>query len=350
MNVERLVRKNILNLKPYTSARESHLKGILLDANENSMGSVIAHNSLELNRYPDPNQRALRNAVANFISVPQENLFFGVGSDEIIELFVKIFCHPREDEVIICEPTYGMYRVCCDTNDVAVKNVPLGSNFDIDLEALKNAVTEKTKLIFLCSPNNPSANLLSKEKIVELAKSNEVMVVVDEAYIDFTKQSGLAQEALLIPNIAVMRTFSKAWGMAGVRCGFSIASEFVTKLLFKVKAPYNINKITTDFILRAIADKEKYLYFIDEIVYERNRIALKLSEIKKVKKVLPSDANFISFVVDEPRTVFSYLESKGIIIRDRSNQFNFSGCLRVSVGTKEENDKFLEELKNVLSL
>lgn len=349
MKLEKLVRQNILNLKPYTSARESHLEGILLDANENSIGSVVNYDSLELNRYPDPNQRALRKSVSDLISVPQENLFFGVGSDEIIDLFVKIFCHPRQDEVIICEPTYGMYRVCCDTNDVAVKNVPLDSNFDIDLEAVKNAVTDKTKLIFLCSPNNPSANLLSKEKILELARTKEVMIVVDEAYVDFTKQHGLAQESVVIPNLAVMRTFSKAWGMAGVRCGYNVASEFVTKLLFKVKAPYNINKLTSDFILRAIANKEKYLGFIDEIVSERNRIANELSELKKVKKVLPSDANFISFVVDEPKTVFSYLESKGIIIRDRSNQLNLSGCLRVSVGTKEENSKFLQELKNALS-
>lgn len=349
MNIEKLVRQNILNLKPYTSARESHLDGILLDANENSLGSVVTYDSLELNRYPDPNQRALRKAVSDLISVQQENLFFGVGSDEIIDLFVKIFCHPRRDEVIICEPTYGMYRVCCDTNDVAVKNVPLNSNYDIDLEAVKNAVTEKTKLIFLCSPNNPSANLLSKEKIVELAKTKDVMIVVDEAYIDFTKQTGLAQESVSMPNIAVMRTFSKAWGMAGVRCGYSVASDFITKILFKVKAPYNINKLTSDFILRSIAKKEKYESFVDQIVSERERVSAELRGIKRVKKVLTSDANFISFVVDEPKTVFSYLESKGIIIRDRSNQFNFSGFLRVSIGTAEENNKFLTELKNVLS-
>lgn len=349
MNVEKLVRQNIVNLKPYTSARESHLDGILLDANENSMGSVVEYDSLELNRYPDPNQHALRKAVSDLINVPKENLFFGVGSDEIIDLFVKIFCHPREDEVIICEPTYGMYRVCCDTNDVAVKNVPLNSNYDIDLDGVLKEITEKTKLIFLCSPNNPSSNLLSKDKIIEIAKLKNVMVVVDEAYIDFTKENGLAQEAFQILNIAVMRTFSKAWGMAGVRCGYSIASPFVTNLLFKVKAPYNINKLTSDFILKAIANRQKYYGFVDAIIKERNRVTDELIGIKKVKKVLPSDANFISFVVDEPKKVFSYLESKGIIIRDRSNQFNFSGYLRLSIGTVEENNKFLTELKNILT-
>ncbi len=349
MNVEKLVRQNILKLKPYASARESHLDGILLDANENSLGSVVTYDSLELNRYPDPNQRALRKAVSELKNIPQENLFFGVGSDEIIELFIKIFCNPRVDEVIICEPTYGMYRVCCDTNDVAVKNIPLDSNYDIDLDQLKMAVTEKTKLIFLCSPNNPSSNLLSKEKIIELAKTEDVMIVIDEAYIDFTKTNGLAWEAFQIPNIAVLRTFSKAWGMAGIRCGYCISSTFVTSLLFKVKAPYSINKLTSNLILKAIELEEKYLRFVDEILSERDRVTIELKKLKKVKKVLPSDANFISFVVDEPQKVFSCLESNGIIIRDRSNQFNFEGYLRVSVGTVEENNKFIDELKKILT-
>jgi histidinol-phosphate aminotransferase len=348
MNIEKIIRQNILNLKPYTSARESHLTGILLDANENSLGSSASYDGLELNRYPDPNQRALRKAVSEIISVPQENLMFGVGSDEIIDLYVRIFCHPRIDEVIVCEPTYGMYRVCCDTNDVAVKNVPLTEDYDINLEEIKKAITEKTKLIFLCSPNNPSANLLNKEKIVELARATNIMVVVDEAYIDFTKQTGFAREAVTIPNIAVMRTFSKAWGMAGVRLGFSIASKEITGILFKVKAPYNINKLTSDFILQSIGTKEKYLGFVDEIVSERKRVAEELKAMINVRKVLPSDANFISFRVDEPKKVFQHLEEKGIIIRDRSSQYNFNGFLRVTIGTQGENNKFLAELKNIL--
>jgi histidinol-phosphate aminotransferase len=348
MNIEKLVRQNILNLKPYTSARESHLTGILLDANENSFGSSVNYDNIELNRYPDPNQRALRKAVSEIISVPQENLMFGVGSDEIIDLYVRIFCHPRIDEVIVCEPTYGMYRVCCDTNDVAVKNVPLNENYDIDLDAIKSSITEKTKLIFLCSPNNPSANLLNKGKIIQLAKSSEVMVVVDEAYVDFTQQNGLANEVLTIPNLAVMRTFSKAWGMAGVRLGFSIASKEITNILFKVKAPYTINKLTSDLILPSIAGKEKYLGFVYGIISERERVDKELRAMNNVRKVLPSHANFISFQVDEPQKVFQFLEGKGIIIRDRSNQYNFSGFLRVSIGTLEENDKFLAELKNIL--
>ncbi|MDQ7815922.1 MAG: histidinol-phosphate transaminase [Melioribacteraceae bacterium] len=345
MEIKKLVRENILSLKPYVAARHSHKTGILLDANENSLGSVITYDSLELNRYPDPNQHSLREALSELISVPMENLFFGVGSDEIIDLFIKIFCNPRRDEVIVCEPTYGMYRVCCNINDVSVKSIPLNSSFNIDLEAIKNSITVNTKLIFLCSPNNPSGNLLDSEKIIELTNSKDVMIVVDEAYIDFTGQNGLSKETVEIPNLAVMRTFSKAWGMAGVRCGYCISSEFVTDLLFKVKAPYNINKLTSDFIIKAISNKEKYESFVDEIISERKRMTTELNQIKKVRKVLLSDANFISFFVEEPKKIFEYLKSKGIIIRDRSNQYNFGGGLRVSIGTKEENNKFLTELK-----
>lgn len=346
MEIEKLVRQNIMNLKPYTSARESHLSGILMDANENSLGSIVQFENLELNRYPDPNQNALREKLSQVIQIPKNNLFFGVGSDEIIELYVKVFCHPRQDEVIVCEPTYGMYKVCCDINDVAVKNVPLNSNFDIDINAIKSAVNEKTKLIFLCSPNNPSSNLLSKDKIMDLVKNLNVMIVVDEAYIDFADKIGLQNEAINFSNLAVMRTFSKAWGMAGVRCGYNIASEFITSILFKVKAPYNLNKLTTDFILKALSKKSDYQKFVDDILSERKRVENELKRIAIVKNVLPSDSNFISFSLDEPQKVFKYLESKGIVIRDRSNQFNFSGYLRVSIGTIEENDKFIEALKN----
>lgn len=349
MNIENLVRKNILSLKPYVAARHSHISGILMDANENPFGSVVENNSLDLNRYPDPNQLALRKAVSELISIPVNNLCIGVGSDELIDLLIKIFCNPGKDDVIICEPTYGMYRVCCNINDVKVKNVPLDSNYDIDFDAVYGSITDTTKLIFLCSPNNPSANLLNSESIVKLAEVKNLIVVVDEAYIDFTQQSGLAEEVLRNPNLAVIRTFSKAWGLAAVRSGYSIASEFVTELLFKVKPPYNVNKLTSDIIIKAISNKEKYKNLVEKIISQRNRIADELSKMKKVRKVLPSDANFISFFVDEPQKVFKVLEENGIIIRDRSDQYNFSGGLRVSVGTIEENNKFLKVLRKVLS-
>ncbi|MCX7875535.1 MAG: histidinol-phosphate transaminase [Melioribacteraceae bacterium] len=345
MNINNLVRENILKLKPYTSARESHLNGILLDANENSLGSVVELNGLELNRYPDPNQNKIREKLSQLLSLPKENLFFGVGSDEIIDLLIKIFCNPSEDEVIICEPTYGMYKVCCDINNVRVCNVLLDLQYDIDLLKIKNAINNKTKIIFLCSPNNPTGNLLSKEKIIELTKLN-VIVVVDEAYIDFANDEGLIKHAVELSNLVVTRTFSKAWGLAGVRAGFSVASSEITNLLFKVKLPYNINKLTSDVILNALNNFEKRNLFVNKIIEERKRIENELNNIPFVLKILPSDSNFISFKVEKPKEVFSYLESKGIIIRDRSNQYNFSGYLRVSIGTTYENDRFINELKN----
>lgn len=344
MKIENLVRKNILKLKPYTSARESHLDGILLDANENSLGSVIEYEYIELNRYPDPNQNLLRESLSKFISIPKENLIFGVGSDEIIDLYVKIFCEPGIDEAITCEPTYGMYKVCCDINNVLVKNVPLNQNYDLDYDAILNSVNSKTKIIFLCSPNNPSGNLLSKEKIVELAKNVNSIVLVDEAYIDFSNNEGLIKEATKIPNLVVTRTFSKAWGLAGLRCGYTVANEKIIQLLFKVKMPYNINKLTSQLIVEALNQNEKYYFFVNQILKEKQRVEQELKKNSLIINVLPSDANFISFKVSNPKDLFTYLEKKGIVIRDRSNQYNFDGYLRVSIGTKEENDKFLNQL------
>lgn len=349
MNIEKLVRKNILNLKPYTAARHSHSNGILLDANENSYGSVITEIITDkINRYPDPYQNRLREAVGKLNNVPAENLFFGVGSDEIIDLIIRVFCRPAIDDVIVTEPTYGMYKVACDINDVTVNNVPLSNDFDIDLPAIENAVNENTKIVFLCSPNNPTANLLNKNSILKLTQKLNVIVAVDEAYIDFSSDEGLIREILNYPNLIVMRTFSKAWGLAGVRCGYCSASKQIIDILFKVKAPYNISKLTSDTICNAVNRVEKRSEYIRLIISERERVGKTLHSNKKVLKVLPSDSNFISFKVDEPKKVFNYLENNGIIIRDRSNQYNFSGYMRVTIGTKEENDLFLKKLNEVL--
>ncbi|MCL4550610.1 MAG: histidinol-phosphate transaminase [Bacteroidetes bacterium] len=349
MEIKNLVRKNILSLKPYTSARQSHLSGILLDANENSYGSVLDNfTSLQLNRYPDPQQTQLREALGEALNIPPKNLFFGVGSDEIIDLLIRVFCYPGKDKVIVCEPTYGMYKVACDINDAGVTNVPLVQNFQLDTEAIKKAVDEKTKIIFICSPNNPSSNLIESKQILELAKELNVLVAVDEAYIDFSENDGLINKTLEYPNLVIMRTFSKAWGLAGVRCGFCAANEEIIDLLFKVKAPYNMNKLTSNAILGAIKNISKRNEFVKKILSERKRLEKELRQRKKVLNVLPSDANFISFKVDSPQKVFSYLESNGIVIRDRSNQFNFGGYLRLTVGTEEENNLFLKKLDEIL--
>ena len=348
MKIENLVRKNILGLKPYTAARHSHHNGILLDANENSFGSTLIGDVPEsINRYPDPYQKNLRGAISPVINVPQDNLFFGVGSDEIIDLLIRIFCAPSKDNIIICEPTYGMYQVACDINDVAVKNIPLNEKFDLEYAAIENAVDENTKMMFVCSPNNPTGNLLDKDIIFKLTDLNAI-IVVDEAYIDFSKDNGFAEVVNKYPNLVVMRTFSKAWGLAGVRCGYCVSSVDIINILFKIKAPYNIGKLTSDAVCAAVKNIETRNKYIELILSERKRVVEELKINKKILNVLHSDSNFISFKVDEPKKVFSYLENSGVIIRDRSSQFNFSGYLRVTVGTNSENDLFLNKLNEIL--
>lgn len=347
--IENLVRENIRKLKPYTSARQSHSEGILLDANENSYGSVLKGELFEnINRYPDPYQKELRETVGKFYKVNPKNLFFGVGSDEIIDLLIRIFCNPKFDNVIVCEPTYGMYRVASDINDVAVKNVALTQNYDIDEKEIIRNVDSNTKIIFLCSPNNPTSNLLDRKKILELVKQLNVIVVVDEAYIDFSNENGLIDEAVEYENLVVLRTFSKAWGMAGIRCGFCVTSGSIINLLHKIKSPYNLNKLTSNAVLKAVENPTKYYEFRNMIITQRKIVYDTLKSYDKILNVLPSDSNFISFKVGYPHKVFSYLEQHGIIIRDRSNQFNFNGYLRVTIGTESENNLFLKRLSEIL--
>jgi len=349
MDISKLIRKNILDLKPYTSARQSHLSGILLDANENSYGSVVVQNgALQLNRYPDPQQTELRAKLGKLLGFPSENLFFGVGSDEIIDLIIRIFCYPSKDNVIVCEPTYGMYKVACDVNQVEVRNAPLTQNFGLDPQAVVDSVDPNTKVIFLCSPNNPTSNLLNKEQILTLGRELNVIIAVDEAYIDFAADDGLLKQIPGYPNLIIMRTFSKAWGLAGIRCGFCASSREIIDTLFKVKLPYNINKLTSNAVLEALDNYSIRNGFVDNILSERKRLHEELLLRKKIINVIKSDSNFISFRVENPRKIFNFLESKGIVIRDRSSQYNFSGYLRITVGTPEENNLFLQKLDEIL--
>lgn len=348
MDITKFVRKNILELKPYTSARSTNLSGILLDANENAFGSIIGDLNLELNRYPDPNQNALRKKLANFLGISWENLFFGVGSDEIIDLLLKIFCIPNKDNVIICEPTYGMYSVACNINDVRVKQVLLNKNFDIDFEQVVVAKDENTKMIFLCSPNNPTGNLLNYNIIEKLAKLEDLLIVIDEAYIDFSSKTDSLNLLNNFNNVIILRTFSKAWGLAGVRCGYAAANKQIIDLLFKVKAPYSINKLTENIILKALDKTNNYIKIVELIKNEREYLFNELSKLDKVIKVYNSESNFILFKVENPKEIYKKLAQKNIIIRDRSNQVNLDGCLRVSVGTVEQNKLFINTLKELL--
>ncbi len=348
MEIDKLVRENIRNLKPYTSARDSYLSGILLDANENGIGSVIEIEDIELNRYPDPAQNDLRKVVGNYIGIPAKNLFFGVGSDEVIDLLVRIFCNPGKDNVITAEPTYGMYQVACEINDVKVKNVTLTEDFQLDTEKILTNTDEQTKIIFVCSPNNPTGNLLRKKDIINLAEKFNGILAVDEAYIDFTDQGSVIKEIEKYNNLVVLRTFSKAWGLAGVRCGYCAASESIIKYFMKIKAPYNLNKLTRQAVINSVNNYPKKDLYVTEIIKERERVKNELEKTVAIQKVFDSDSNFLLFRVSNAKIIQLKLADKGVIIRDRSSQINLENCLRVTIGNKEENDVFLKELKEIL--
>ena len=347
MNIENLMRENIKNLKPYTSARDSFLDGILLDANENGFGSVWDEYE-QLNRYPDPNHGELRKVTGELFKVNPKNLFFGVGSDEIIDLLIRIFCIPSDDKAMVTAPSYGMYEVACDVNDVEVTTVELDDSFQLNVRKMIELSDDKTKIIFICSPNNPTGNLVRKEDILKICNETESIVVVDEAYIDFCEENSLIQEVRNYENLVVTRTFSKAWGMAGLRCGFCVGNEKIIETLYKVKAPYNLNLLTQHGAIKAAKNKNKRDEFIKNIISERENLIKELEKIKEVRKVYSSDANFLIFQVDEPDFVYESLVKKGVIIRNRSRMPKIEGCLRVTVGNYEENKIFLEELKRVL--
>ncbi len=345
--IEQLVRKNILNLKPYQSARTSFSKGVLLDANENSFGSVV-ENNLSLNRYPDPLQSSLRDKLSKILNLNADNLFLGVGSDEIIDLLIRIFCTPGKDSVLITEPTYGMYRVACNINDVNILTVPLNNRFQIDVKKTLSKVTSNTKLIFLCSPNNPTGNLLNKKSIQTLLKKFNGIIIVDEAYIDFSEENSLIHEVKNYKNLVIIRTFSKAWGLAGIRAGYAVANDLIIKLLFKIKAPYNLSKLTSQMITEALDNISRKKQLVKKLNTEKTKLSSELRKLRCVQKVYNSDANFILFRIKNAKQVYKKLSSEGIIIRDRSSQLNLYNCLRVTVGTPEENKLFISKLKEIL--
>lgn len=348
--ITKLIRNNILKLKPYTSARDLYSNGILLDANENSFGSTFQEfEELHLNRYPDPHQVDLRNAVSKLLNVEANKLFFGVGSDEIIDLLIRILCEPKEDQVMLLEPTYGMYKVACDINNVETVSPLLTDSFQIDFGEVEKYYSAKVKIIFVCSPNNPTGNLLNKNDILRLCKTYNSIVVVDEAYIDFAEPSAsLINEVNHYRNLVVMRTFSKAWGLAGVRLGFCAADEEIISYLFKVKAPYNINVLTRYAVLKSITNEKKKESAVSAIVNERLHVETELKNISAIKNVYPSDANYLLIRLPQAKEIQKNLAEKGIIIRDRSSQPKLEDCLRITIGTKEENDALLSELKNLL--
>lgn len=336
-DIKHLIRPNIARLTPYSCARDEYKgnEGVFIDANENPFQNGF-------NRYPDPSQLELKARISELKGMPMERIFIGNGSDEAIDLCFRIFCIPGQDNAIAIAPSYGMYRVSADINDVEMREVQLNEDFTLPVSKLLSAADENSKLMFLCSPNNPTGNSFSHADILALAQGFDGMLIVDEAYIDFSDKGSLLRESLP-ENVIVLQTLSKAYGMAGLRLGLAFATEEVMELFVKVKYPYNINQAGMNeahrLLGRAVKDE------IDEIISERGRVAEELRKKSIVKKVYPSDANFLLVKVDDADTTYQRLIEHKVIVRNRNNVIGCEGCLRITIGTKEENDIMLSVIE-----
>lgn len=348
IDIKTLVRQNILDLKPYRSARDDYDSGILLDANENSFGAPF-EDSMELNRYPMPYQEELRSKIAVFRGVKTENVFVGVGSDEAIDLLFRIFCEPGKDRALITPPTYGMYKVSAKINDVTVDEVLLTPDFQLQVEETLAAIKEHSKLIFLCSPNNPTGNSLRANDILEIADSFEGIVVLDEAYIDFSEQESFSKEVLKRTNLVILQTMSKAFGLAGIRLGIALASPEVIDFMMKVKAPYNVNKLTSKAALKGFSCINEMKNKVAQVKAERKKVSERLASIPQIEKIFPTDANFLIFRIKDALSIYKKIADKGVVIRYRGNEPHCENCLRLTIGTPKENERFFEVLESVLS-
>lgn len=340
-----LIRQNIKSLKPYSSARSefSGSASVYLDANENSFGSPLTK---WYNRYPDPLQWEVKKKLAVIKNVEAEHMLLGNGSDECIDLLIRAFCDPQRDNIVICQPTYGMYEVYADINDVPVKMVPLTPAYQLDLEGLEEAIDAQTKLIFFCSPNNPTGNSLDWEDIEMVLNNFDGIVVVDEAYINYSRHKSFVTVLSDYPNLVVMQTFSKAWGLAALRLGMIYASKDIVAVLNKIKPPYNINQATQELVLKALDNLQDVNAMITETVKLRDLLVNELLTASSVQKVYPSDANFLLVKVTDANAIYAYLRDKGIIVRNRNNVILCEDCLRITVGTERENAVLVEALQN----
>ena len=344
-NLDALVRTNIRTLKPYSSARDE-FKGeanIFLDANENSLGSPLVK---WYNRYPDPLQLKVKEKIGFIKKIPSDQIFLGNGSDEAIDLLYRCFCEPGIDEVVICPPTYGMYEVSANINNVKLNRVPLTEQFQLDLEALEQAIKPSTKIIWICSPNNPTGNSIDKEAIEMILNNFDGLVVIDEAYINFSRQKSWLSDLQDYPNLVVLQTLSKAWGLAGIRLGMAFASKEIIGYLNKVKPPYNISEPVQELAIKALDEIGQVNDMIVILVNERQNLVTSLLLQKEVLKIYPSDANFLLVKFKDASGLYQYFVDQGIVVRDRSNVVLCEGCLRITVGTPQENSKLLESLNS----
>ena len=343
-DINNILRDNIRRLVPYSSARDEYQgeASVYLDANENAFGSPLEQ---QFNRYPDPLQYNVKKRLSEIKGVPVRNIFLGNGSDEAIDILFRSFCNPGVDNVILVPPTYGMYQVSANINDVAVKNVPLTQDFQLNLDGIAEAIDPHTKLIYVCSPNNPTGNSIDRADVETLLANFSGLVVVDEAYINFSRQKSFIQELTEYGNLVVLQTLSKAWGLAGLRVGMAFASEEIIEVMNKVKPPYNVNEASQQLALQALANIDQVNGWIKETLLQRDRLVLGLKDFDFVVDIYPSDANFILVKTTSPKTIYNFLVEKGIIVRDRSKVELCEGCLRITVGTPAENTILLQTLQ-----
>lgn len=344
-NLQNILRKNIKELIPYSSARDE-FKGeasVFLDANENAYGSPL---SKSYNRYPDPLQLKVKKRISEIKGVPSQNIFLGNGSDEAIDILFRAFCNPGTDNVITVPPTYGMYEVSANINDVEIRKIKLTAAYQLNMEAIAGAIDEHTKIIFICSPNNPTGNSINRADIETILANFNGLIVIDEAYINYSKQKTFIQELTEYSNLVVLQTLSKAWGLAGLRVGMAFASEEIIEVFNKVKPPYNINEASQELALEALQNVEQVNSWIKETVAEREKLKSELSTLPSVLTIYPSDANFILVKTDNPKEIYQFMVNKGIIVRDRSKVELCEGCLRITIGTPNENKLLIEAFKN----
>ncbi|CAL2078452.1 histidinol-phosphate transaminase [Tenacibaculum sp. 190524A05c] len=337
-SLEKIVRKNIWNLTPYSSARDE-FKGtadVFLDANENPYGN--------LNRYPDPQQSKIKEKLAKIKNVNTDQIFIGNGSDEVIDIAFRIFCEPGVDKALTFSPTYGMYDVSADINNIELIKQPLINDFQINLNQLQPYLDDPlVKMIFICSPNNPTGNTINEEDIEYILANFEGVVIIDEAYIDFSSKQSFIEKINDYPNLIVSQTFSKAWGLAGVRVGAAYTNKAILDLYNRVKPPYNVSVLNQDAVLESLNNLSDVEKNIDIILEERSRLKQRLASIKKVNKIYPSDANFLLVNVDDADKTYNYLIDEKVIIRNRNKVIN--NCIRITVGTPEENEQLINALK-----
>jgi len=344
-NINTLIRENIKQMKPYASAR-SEFKDIdanliYLDANENPFETG-------LNRYPDPQQIPLKEVLARQKDVQVENVLLGNGSDEVLDLIIRVFCEPAKDNVITLPPTFGIYDILANTNNIENRKVVLNDDFQPNVDEILTTVDKNTKLLFICSPNNPTGNTIDTKSIIQLMNSFKGLIVIDEAYIDFASQESWISKLENYPNLIITQTLSKAYGLAGIRLGICYASKEIIAVLNKIKLPYNINELTQKRALDRVLKPQEVKEEIDSILKERKWLLKELLQASFIKNIYPTDANFVLVKVDDANTRYQQLIEKGIVLRNRTTQSLLENCLRITVGTKEENEKLIKTLKSIL--